>query len=146
MGENPSPSGEDFSRFAVVTPHIICTKRGDFSQNLLTGTRENPYYLNQPHCYDKGDGVMDLQPDPPPPPGRSSSSCKELIHWYFLFPSASRILRALAKIFPGPSLRPALVARPGCGGTALCLLIFPVGPSPSISAVCGVPAVELCTA
>jgi hypothetical protein len=88
---------------------------------------------------------MDLWQDPSPPPGRSSSSCKELIHWYFLFLSASRILRALAEIFPGLSLRPALVARTGCGGTALCLPTFPAGPSPSISAAFCVPAVERCT-
>ncbi len=68
---------------------------------------------------------MGLCPAPLLPPDRSSSPGKALIHWYFLFPSTSRILHALDDYFPGPSPVPAPVVRLLCGGTALCLPTFP---------------------
>lgn len=69
---------------------------------------------------------MGLCKDPPPPPTRCIPIRKELIHWYFSFPSKSRILPDLADLSPGRSRAAVPAAVPVCGGTALSLPIFPV--------------------
>ena len=89
---------------------------------------------------------MDLMTDPSLPPGRSSSPCKELIHWYFLFLPTSRILLSWGDYFPGPIQVPVLIARPSCGGMVLCLPILPAVLIPSISAASAAPDAVLFTA
>lgn len=89
---------------------------------------------------------MDLCRDPSLPPSGSSSSCKELIHWYFLFLLTSRILLGMDDFFPGKSRVVVHIATPACGGTVLLSPIFPVALKPFTFAAFAVPAVEPSTA
>lgn len=88
---------------------------------------------------------MDLHPDPSLPPSGSSSSCKELIHWYFLFLLTSRILHGMDGFSPGRSRVVVHIATPVCGGTVLLLPIFPVVQTLFIFAAFAALAVERCT-
>lgn len=63
--------------------------------------------------------------DPPFPPTRIRPSCKELLHWYFLFPLRSRKLHDLAAFFSGPSRLIVYIANANCGGMGLFWPIFP---------------------
>lgn len=85
------------------------------------------------------DRVMGLCKDPPPPPTRCIPIRKELIHWYFSFPSKSRILPGLADLSPGRSRAAVPAAVPVCGGTALSLPISPVALKRCISAAFAAP-------
>jgi|GEM_PF-4985536 len=85
----------------VTPPHIVCANPGHPRQ--LTRCE-----VMKPHSYECCEQIP----------------CNELIHWYFLFLSTSRIFLALAEIFRSPRLNPALVARPLEVARALCLLFF----------------------
>ncbi len=103
-----------------------CTKRGGFSQNLLTSKSENSVCFDLQGLWVREDRVMGLCKDPPPPQARCIPIRKELIHWYFLFPPTSRILPSLADFSPGRSRAAVRAAVPVCGGTALSSPISPV--------------------